>query len=1194
MTSGSSSSSSSSSCFARFDIELQRALSKFVEFEVRVSKFVDLGPALVQASPVVVPGGMRPSRPATAQSRLSDIKAEWQASVLSSGAHSRAQTPDLAATRPGSRGGAAEKHRAQVAQARSRLQELEAELHRINRSGARAGSRAESPSDGPREPASLQDEVRGAFVCTKKDDLVASHARQLSDPHAAPLPNAVENRDGVTSRQGTLPPIAWGRNPNARRNSASSLRQQSASSLTQYSVASSLASSPRDPGRHRPPSGRISPGPNIRRVPLAQHRPTSGRPDARASSPSSSRPRSGSLSSVQFSELLGNRPMGEGGWIAYDDIREIINEETKKVLSLHTVNKMHKEKKKNAGWVAGEADAMKEGLEQNTRSDAAATAQGSPRASKNPGQEAPRSPISIARLPGKEAKMHSDGKARSPGQDIPKVFSDGRANPYYLLRVEQARTMTIFGFGGFSRHSLIRSKMILILNDGYWQALFNTAAILNGMYIAVFPSFDQAVLDEWDAVFETVDASFMAIFYSQMIAGWIAWGFYGRDTAWWNRDFFHRLEFLIFLVSVYEQLSVRLLHVQGFTLRPLLLLRIFKAMIGFQRFASVKSILFTIYEGSEKLVVVFGIFLAFLGIFAVYGMGTYRSSFSRRCVMLPVPVPACASDQSTDWNSTCTFSGEDENVVSMEGSDAVQPGYPWVQPCKIYTPIDPSGYEGEYPKTAGGNYHTCQLDQFRKGLPVTQVCEPIGNPQSGYQHFDDISGAVLATLQVAIPGSSYDVLHLGLQSESDASPTTYVFILCISVFLTFLVSELFLAVVIGTFASVREQQAAHAREREVQRKKLLEAEWDAWDSWRAERVFKKESSESASHAGFNGHSSKSSILSDPGGPGSTNRPPRPSRPRPLSAHTLGLRWQDVGQDPPRGRTEIRHEALEELIQTKLDKLYGKLLKTKLSPGQEIVVELTKDEYSDLNAIHVCIVTDASCVKVGDRYLVPAAPSGVDDKEALDDESDEEEGAARKGVFLRLDVMARAQLQDMRLKRVVWATIVLHVVTIAGLANELNPVVFYTLDIICNVVFVLEACCRHVALKGLKGVLFNFGARNEVILILLTLIGYAARCLCDVSLCEHACSAGTPVLVECFRRLARHSASHAPRAPAAYADYSGLLNGASIFYRRRRGAGNRSASLFFCPLWQCTLQPVVSVHGHDRTSTRTYRTPPALH
>ena len=1036
---------------------------------------------------------MRPSRPATAQSRLSDIKAEWQASVLSSGAHSRAQTPDLAATRPGSRGGVAQLHRAQVAQARSRLKELEAELHRINRSGARAGSRAESPSNGPREPASLQDEVRGSFLRTKKDDLVASHARQHSDPHAAPLPNAIEKSGGVTSRQGTLPPIAGGRNPNERRNSASSLRQHSASSLTLYSVPSSFNSSPRD---RQPPSGRTSPGPNIRRVSPVEHRPTSGRP-------LSSRPRSGSLSSVKFSELLGDRLMGGGGWIAYDDIRDIINEETKKVLSLHTVNKMQKEKKKNAGWVAAEADAMQEGLEQNTRSDAAVTAQGSPRASKNPGEEAPHSP-------GKEARMHLDGKGSRPGQDIPKVFSDGRVNPYYLLRVEQARTMTILGFGGFSRRSLIRSKMVLILNDNYWQAFFNTSALLNGIYIAVFPSFDQAVLDEWDAVFETVDAVFMGIFYSQMIAGWIAWGFYGRDTAWWNREYFHRIEFLIFLVSVYEQLSVRLFQVQGFTLRPLLLLRIFKSISGFPRFASVKSILLTIHEGREKLVVVFGIFLAFLGIFAVYGMGAYRSSFARRCVMLPVTVPACASDQSTDWNSTCTFSGEDENVVSMEGRDALQPGYPWVQPCKIYTPIDPIDYEGEYPKTAGGNYHTCQLDQFRKGLPVTQICEPIGNPQGGYQHFDDISGAVLATLQVASSGVA-EILHLGLQSESDASPTTYVFILCISVFITFLVSELFLAVVIGTFADVRKQQAAHAREREVQLKKLLEAEWDAWDSWRAERAFRKGSSKSASHAGFNGLGSTSSILSDPGGPDSTNRPPRPSRPRPLSAHTLGLRWQDVGQDPPRGRTEIRHESLEELIQTKLDKLNGDLVlktKTKLSPGQDIVVELTKDEFSDLNAIHKCMVTDASCIKVGDRYLLPAVPSGVDYQEALDDESDEEEGSARKGDFVSLDVIARTQLQDMRFKRVVWATIVLHVVTFAGLTNELNPAVFYTLDIICNVVFVLEACCRYVALQGLKGVICDFGARNELILILLTLFGYAARCLCDATLCEHACSAGT--------------------------------------------------------------------------------------
>ena len=1021
---------------------------------------------------------MRPPRPATAQSRLGDIKAEWQAasqSVLSSGAHSRAQTPDLGASCPGSRS----QHRAQVAQARSRLKALEAELHHINRAGARPGSRADSPTDGPRQPASIQDEMRATFV--RKDDLVASHAQAPSYRPAA-LPNAVAERDEGANRRGILSPITGA---HRRRNSASSLpRQDSVSSLRQRSASSSRATSPRESAWLRPASGHMSAGSNGRRGSFRQ--PSFRQP----------RPRSGSFSSVQFAEV-GNGGTGEGGWIAYDDIREIINEETKKVLSLHAVNKMHREKQKGAGWVVPETDAPHESLAQPIRQNAALQKHGDPKAPGSPVQGAlnseqpptakstsPKKLSSPAGLPGNDAQHGWDDEGRGHGGEIPHFFSDGRVNPYYLLKDEQARTMTILGFFGFSRHSLIRSKMILILNDGHWQAIFVSGAILNSIYIAALPSFDPTVLAENQAAFEMADAVFLAIFYFEMIAGWIAWGFGGKDTAWFNRDFFNRLDFFIFLVSIYEQMT-RLLNVQSFTLRPLRLLRIIKVMTSLERFASVKAILITLGEGIGQLLVVFGIFVCFLGIFAVFGMGAFRQSFSRRCAMLPVPVPACASDNSTGWHSACDFRSTDEYVAAMGGTEVIAPGYPWVLPCKIYFPTKPGEYDGIYPKTPDGNYHSCQLLEFRRGLPINQVCVDQGNPQRGYQHFDDISGALLAVLQVALPDSSYDILHIGLQSERTAQPVTYVFILCISIFLTFLVLGLFVAVVTGTFARVRERQAAERRARETRHKKQLEAEWEAWDAWRAEVGSQGEDSEAASHAG----SRPSSKYGRPGSarpasgrPGSA-RPHRPSGPRPRSALTLGLKWQIIGQDPPRSCTELRHQKLEELMQTKL----------KESPGQDDLIEMTRDELSQMTVF----VISTSCIKVSGWYLVPitqSEASGFDGKEGADDGDDEEEGGEGDQGFARLDLMARARLEDLRLKRAIWATVVLHLVGIAGLTNEVTPAVWFDLlDILCNLVFFSEACLRYVALNGFQGVVFDLTARNEVGLLCLTLYGYVTLC-----------------------------------------------------------------------------------------------------
>ena len=47
---------------------------------------------------------------------------------------------------------------------------------------------------------------------------------------------------------------------------------------------------------------------------------------------------------------------------------------------------------------------------------------------------------------------------------------------------------------------------------------------------------------------------------------------------------------------------------------------------------------------------------------------------------------------------------------------------------------------------------------------MSQTCSEGQNPQGGFQHFDDISGAMVAVFQVAVPDSSYDILHIGLQA----------------------------------------------------------------------------------------------------------------------------------------------------------------------------------------------------------------------------------------------------------------------------------------------------------------------------------------------------------------------------------------------------------------------------------------------
>jgi hypothetical protein len=408
-----------------------------------------------------------------------------------------------------------------------------------------------------------------------------------------------------------------------------------------------------------------------------------------------------------------------------------------------------------------------------------------------------------------------------------KFLKDGRINPYYLLLHEQARALTFFGFFGFSRYSQVRSKCIVIVNNKTWKAVFFSGAILNAIYIAVLPSIEAETLDEGtQELLGWLNALFLYLFYFEVAVGWVAWGFRGHPQAWFNRDFMYRLDFLILVVSIYEQVS-RMIGMRAFTLQPLRLLRVLKVMTGLEHFASVKAILMTLGDGVAQLLVVFGILVAFIAIFAVFGMGAYRNAFRRRCVSLHVKVPACASDGMNDWNSTCTFKSVHSYALDMQGEEIIDSGYPYFQPCKIHVPRKPGQYDSRYAKMDDGNYHTCQLNAFVNGLPVNQACVSSENSQGGFQHFDDITGALLAVLQVGVPDSSYDVLHVLLQAEPDAKPITFIFFISISICITFLMLGLFVAIVTGTFERVRQRQAREARALRLRQQARAQAEYEA-------------------------------------------------------------------------------------------------------------------------------------------------------------------------------------------------------------------------------------------------------------------------------------------------------------------------------------------------------------------------------
>lgn len=224
-----------------------------------------------------------------------------------------------------------------------------------------------------------------------------------------------------------------------------------------------------------------------------------------------------------------------GGWIAYDDIRQIIKEETKA-----TVQGVSQTSQEDTGLKVFEGRPRSPSILRH------------PSSPSKPGQAMIVETTEAERRDRKAHEGATEGdrehsptasptgtnNLKSPAAlgDIPRKFSDGRTNPYFLLRQEMPISLTVFGFGGFSRHSTIRSKCILMLNDTGWQMFFILSAVVNSIYISIQPELDLTSIDATtNMLMEWVDYLFLGIFYLEVVAGCIAYGFRGSSRAWFNR-----------------------------------------------------------------------------------------------------------------------------------------------------------------------------------------------------------------------------------------------------------------------------------------------------------------------------------------------------------------------------------------------------------------------------------------------------------------------------------------------------------------------------------------------------------------------------------------------------------------------------------------------------------------------------------
>ena len=242
----------------------------------------------------------------------------------------------------------------------------------------------------------------------------------------------------------------------------------------------------------------------------------------------------------------GDLPPAEaGGWIAYDDIRQIIKEETKAaVQEISDISqddnriRAFAERPRSPSILRQLASPAKSG--QAMIAEPAGGGRQYPEAHvgalQSYRERSPTaSPMGVSR-PGSAAGSHGE---------IPRKFSDGRTNPYFLLREEMPISLTFFGFLGFSRHSSIRSKCVLMLNDTGWQMFFVLCAVVNSIYISIQPELNLANMDDLTLMMMGwVDFLFLGIFYLEVVAGCVAYGFRGTPKAWFNRYVLYSIQLL--------------------------------------------------------------------------------------------------------------------------------------------------------------------------------------------------------------------------------------------------------------------------------------------------------------------------------------------------------------------------------------------------------------------------------------------------------------------------------------------------------------------------------------------------------------------------------------------------------------------------------------------------------------------------
>lgn len=256
----------------------------------------------------------------------------------------------------------------------------------------------------------------------------------------------------------------------------------------------------------------------------------------------------------------------------------------------------------------------------------------------------------------------------------------------------------------------------------------------------------------------------------------------------------------------------------GITIVPFRIVRILKILAYFKAFSGIRNIVSTLMFGAVQMLTVFFVLLFVISAISTVFLTFLRGNLSRRCVVLDEHLGPCTGLPSSGFvaSPSCNFKNwntlPDLKVHAMDTPDTMFPVmvddfYPFERWCKIQPNTSAGQYDDDpdFDLDFKGRYHTCGRNRpsYVRG---TEMCAIVSSPSNGYSHYDDLGGSVVNLAQGAAADSYYDIMWRSFQSEPDATIVLILLYFLLTMMTTWLLLGIFVAVVTGTFKTIREKQ----------------------------------------------------------------------------------------------------------------------------------------------------------------------------------------------------------------------------------------------------------------------------------------------------------------------------------------------------------------------------------------------------